>query len=78
MGDLQSLSTARAPALIPLQRPQVTGRLTDNTHCALCGVPLNVRALHYHVLSPYATAVRMRVCPTCRRVAFGAGYRPVA
>lgn len=72
-------------AVEPLQAPDVVGDLRslrmldwpNSDTCALCGDSLQGAGPRGRVRSPYGSE-ELLVCRTCRRVAVGEGYRPVA
>jgi hypothetical protein len=72
MGQVHPFAEAAEPA----ESPPATVRSIDSVQCSLCGMPLNSRALRYHVVSPQTCDAPLTVCHTCHRAALGAGYRP--
>jgi hypothetical protein len=79
MGQVHPLPTQSEghPATVPPTVPGQKGRVRsiESVHCALCGSPLGVRSLRYHVVSPQQCEM-ITVCHTCHNAALGEGYRP--
>ncbi len=74
MGQVRPLAKADTSDASTI--PPAAVRSIDSVQCGLCGAPLSVRSLRYHVVSPQATDAALTVCHTCHRAALGEGYRP--